>query len=309
MPLPLLFAQAAHQQGFDMREFVDSLARTPLSKITIITAVCTVLRLAIFKPFLNTPRHRRTGLYSLLNVVNEVCDLVVYAAVFVFLLIRPFVGQAFVIPSGSMVPNLLVGDYIGINKAIFRYTDPKHGDIVVFRPPTLAVLEPAKQLDADGEVKIDFIKRCIGLPGDVIEQRKNKLFVNGVEQPEPYVHYTKSTDSEENFPDLTKEEMANQTLFDFKLIEHDGKVIPVRSINGEYYSRETPPELQPKDAAEAAEFMSAKPAKIPAGYYLFMGDNRNFSYDGRCWGLVPRASVVGRSEFIWMPIARIRQTR
>lgn len=311
MPLvPQIFAQV-DPSGFNMREFVDALARTPLSKITIIAVVCTLIRIAIFKPMMSTPRHKRIGpLHMLINFLNEGCDLLVYAAVFVFLLIRPFFGQTFVIPSGSMWSTLHVGDYIGINKSIYRHSDPKRGDIVVFKPPLTAIINPQKDLDKDGEPKIDLIKRCIGTPGDTVELRKNQLYVNGTKVDESYIHYSRQIpENPDEFAEFSKEE-RDQTVrvFDFKIVSYKGKYIPVMSENGILYSSDTPEQLR-LPLEESDKLLALPPAKIPDGFYLFMGDNRNNSYDSRFWGLVPRDNIVGRSEFIWLPFSRIGSTR
>jgi signal peptidase I len=98
--------------------------------------------------------------------------LVSFALVFGF--VRPFVVEAFYIPSESMVPTLRVGDRVLVNKFIYRFTEPQRGDIVVF-----------KSVEGDSE---DLIKRVVGVPGDKISVRRGKLFVNGEPQKEPYVN-------------------------------------------------------------------------------------------------------------------------
>ena len=98
--------------------------------------------------------------------------LVSFALVFGF--VRPFVVEAFYIPSESMVPTLEVGDRVLVNKFIYRFTDPQRGDIIVF-----------KNVEGGSE---DLIKRVVGVPGDVIAVRGGKLFVNGERQREPYVN-------------------------------------------------------------------------------------------------------------------------
>jgi signal peptidase I len=120
------------------------------------------------------------------STVREYFESIV-VAVILALFIRTFVVQAFKIPTGSMEPNLLVGDHLLVNKFIFAPTlSPverlilpmrtiNHGDIVVFKFPE----EPDR----------DFIKRVIGLPGDTIELRQRQLFVNGQQVKEEYAHY------------------------------------------------------------------------------------------------------------------------
>jgi signal peptidase I, bacterial type len=89
--------------------------------------------------------------------------------VIIVLLIRTFVAQAYNIPSGSMKPTLLVGDFILVNKLVYRFSEPQRGDIVVFKYP----IDP----------NIDFIKRIIALPGEEVEVRNNQVFINGKPLP------------------------------------------------------------------------------------------------------------------------------
>lgn len=262
---------------------VDQLARTPVSTILFLAAGLTLFRVIMWGVSRKVPPHRRYGLFKFGRFLSDTFDAIIYAAVVIFLIVRPFVIQTFSIPSESMVATLLQGDHIVVNKAIYRYSDPKFGDIVVFRPPSRA-LHP-------GQPEMDFIKRLIGEPGDVIEIRDSKLIRNGEEVAEPYV----------------REPMS----IDFKLVEKDGQVIPVayRGSFANLPGSSTASEYQVNELEDMAALIEAPPAKIPEGYYLFMGDNRNYSSDGRFWGLVPRDSVIGRSEVIWLPLSRWRTTR
>jgi signal peptidase I len=318
-------AQAANETG-GFRELIDSLARTPLSQVVAFVVICTILRLAIY-PFLRkTPQHLRSGGYTVARFGNELLDAVIYAGVFVFLLIRPFAVQAFLIPSTSMIDTLLVNDFIVANKAIYRYSDPKVGDIVVFKPPVWAT--NADQRDPNGEVKVDFIKRCQGTAGDTVEVKGGHLYRNGHVVDEPYLK-------------------DPQMLFDWKLVQYhgvkkewDGKYIPV-IIEGDFGSEpnynvgsgiakpfavgaapedaSSPEsgvrgwkmrnELTQEENTVISELKNLPPAKVPPGYFLMMGDNRNGSYDGRAWGLVPRENIIGRSEFIWLPFNRWQRTK
>jgi signal peptidase I len=277
--------------------FVDKLARTPLSQVVYFVAACTVIRLVLYPILANTLPHRRGGLYGAARILNESLDAVVYAGIFVFLLIRPFGVQAFTIPSGSMLNTLQLNDFIVANKAVYRYTDPKHGDIVVFKPP-----EHAKQ---PGQTDVDFIKRCIGIPGDTIEIREGVLYRNGKATPEPYVELLDGAGRK-----LPPE--AKNDLPDFKLVEHEGRYWPLMIDsygNANPPIHMTNPEFVLHDEALMRELVAKPPAKIPPGHYLFMGDNRFNSSDGRSWGLVERSNVIGRSEFIWFPPRRWGKTR
>src|SRR5262249_3941137 len=137
-------------------------------------------------------------------------DAIIYAGVFVFMLIRPFLLQAFLIPSGSMIPTLLENDFIVANKTIYRYSDPQRGDIVVFRPPAFAALPD--QLDSNHEPKVDFIKRCTGIPGDLIEIHDGNLYRDGKQEPDVHKHFTNNT-----INDLSQV-TATGYMQDFKLV-------------------------------------------------------------------------------------------
>ena len=286
-----LFAQVPEPNKF--ADFIDKLARTPLSQVVYFVAACTALRLLVF-PFLSRakPHQRGTG-YSLLRILNESLDAIVYAGVFVFLLIRPFAIQAFKIPTGSMLQTLQLNDFIVANKAIYRYTDPKRGDIVVFKPPKRAI-PPGQSSD------VDYIKRCIGLPGDTVEIRNGILYRNGQQVNEPYVFYLDGVGKS------VPESERGQYQRDFKLVEYRGDYWPL-SIYGEEVNSEfgrSAPELMVSDLEEMRTLLALPAAKIPPGYYLFMGDNRFNSFDGRGWGLVPREDIIGRSELVWWPPGR-----
>ncbi len=108
----------------------------------------------------------------------EVVESAMIAIALVFLLIRPFVVQAFFIPSPSMSPTLMEGDHILVNKLIYRFREPRAGEIIVFRAPPEA--------SNDG-VEKDFIKRLVAVPGDVIEVRDGQLYRNDVPASEPYL--------------------------------------------------------------------------------------------------------------------------
>ena len=317
MPPLLPLAQVQPSKG--LPEIIDGLARTPLSQVVMFVAVLTVLRVLIAPSLAKTPPHLRTGNFRMLRLANELLDAVVYAGVFVFLIIRPFGVQAFRIPSGSMWPTLYVDDFVVANKAIYRYSDPQRGDVVVFRPPVTAITD-ANGVDDEGQVKVDFIKRCIGVPGDVIELRDGLLFLNGKQAADPTKRYSDHPADQKSFHEV---DASTVPKANFKLIDYNGKVIPLNYSQGaantggvysdgkilsaadDSYQVSSQFRIPEEDQAKA---IAAKPAKVPDGFYLMMGDNRDNSFDSRGWGLVPRASIIGRSEFKWLPLSRLGRT-
>jgi signal peptidase I len=153
--------------------------------------------------------------------------LVSFALVFGF--VRPFVMEAFWIPSGSMIPTLEIGDRVLVNKFIYRFTDPSRGDIIVF-----------ESVDNSNE---DLIKRVVGLPGDKIAVRGGKLFVNGEPQREPYTN--------KKLPDRSfyaKRKVPKNHVFvmgDNRGNSADSRVfgpLPEKNIEGEAFLRFWPPD-------------------------------------------------------------------
>lgn len=190
-----------------------------------------------------------------------------FPVVLIVLFLRSFLAEPFRIPSGSMMPTLLVGDFIlvnkftygirlpVINKKIIALNEPKRGDIVVFRFPN--------------DPTVDYIKRVIGLPGDKVSYENKQLFIND----EPVKQVSLGTyQGVGQGEDMTG---AEHLLEDLTGVEHH---ILVRH-----------------DAPSGSfEYV------IPKGRYFVMGDNRDNSNDSRYWGTVPEENLVGRAFFIWM---------
>jgi signal peptidase I len=168
--------------------------------------------------------------------------------------IRTFVAEARWIPSGSMeptlngTPNQWEADKIIVDKLRYRFTQPQRGDIVVFSPTE--TLRQEQYNDA-------FIKRIVALPGETVELRDGKVYINN--QPLDEISYLQS-------PQRTEIDVCT--------------------------SGSQPPFL-------------AQTQTIPPDSYLVLGDNRNSSYDSRCWGVVPRQNIIGRAIVRFWPLNSI----
>jgi signal peptidase I len=183
-----------------------------------------------------------------------------------------------------MLQTLQLGDYIIANKAIYRYSQPQQGDIIVFKPPERALYDFQKGKD------IDFVKRLIALPGQIVEIRGGSLYIDGQQVAEPY--------------------LSSPNEFDFKLVEVDGEYWPVQ-YNAAFVN---PPRLVADEYVASTQeiqerLRNAPPAAIPDGYFLAMGDNRTGSFDSRGWGLAPLDSIIGRSEVVFWPPRHWKVTR
>jgi signal peptidase I len=190
-----------------------------------------------------------------------------FPVVFIVLCLRSFIAEPFRIPSGSMMPTLLVGDFLlvnkftygirlpVINKKIIEINEPKHGDIVVFRFPK--------------DPTVDYIKRIIGLPGDKVSYHNKQLFING--KPAAQVSLGRYQGVGQGVEMTGSEHLAeNLDGVEHSILVRQGAI----SAEGDYV--------------------------IPQGSYFVMGDNRDNSNDGRYWGVVPEANLVGKAFFIWM---------
>ena len=197
--------------------------------------------------------------------------------------LRSFLFEPFKIPSGSMVPTLLVGDLILVNKfeygvrlpvlnkKIIANQDPERGDVVVFRYPP--------------DPRLDYIKRVVGVPGDEIVYQNQKLTLNGKPVPMQSLGEFYDEDSLRYAPEFS-EKFADK--------EHRILVDPRRSS---FFGSESPKFPFAENCRYSAEGMSCK---VPPGHYFVMGDNRDNSQDSRFWGFVPDENLVGRAFFVWM---------
>ncbi|OGT77759.1 MAG: signal peptidase I [Gammaproteobacteria bacterium RIFCSPLOWO2_02_FULL_52_10] len=201
----------------------------------------------------------------------------------IVLILRSFIVEPFRIPSASMMPTLLIGDFILVNKydygirlpvlnaKILDNKAPKRGDIIVFRYPE--------------DPSIPYIKRVIGVPGDQLEYRDKTLFINDVPMKQEIMgaYYTEGTGSvswlNENLGTVEHEILINPYVYSESIL-----------LKGD------------KCSFEAISTDSNEQVKItvPEDSYFAMGDNRDNSRDSRCWGFVPEENLIGRAFFIWM---------
>ncbi len=203
------------------------------------------------------------------EAVASICSVLV-----VGLFILTFLGQNFVIPSGSMEDTLLVGDHLVVDRItlappakwmpLVHYREPKRGDIVVFLKP---VADPDP---VDGSPTYPFlVKRLIGVPGDHIHLRDGIVILNGVAQ---------------NPPKEGREAPANPGEKDF--LDEFPSIPPAQDASAtEAWSVDAPNHIVNGDLV------------VPPGHYFMMGDNRHNSLDSRYWGFVPRENIVGRPLF------------
>lgn len=185
----------------------------------------------------------------------------------IVLLLRSFLFEPFRIPTGSLEPTLLIGDFILLNKyeygirlpvirkEIIKVNEPKRGDIMVFRwPPNPSYY---------------FIKRVIGLPGDKISYINKELYVNGEKIPQSFL----------------QDSMANGEGHEWQVKEYEENLLGVKH------------KIFIDPAKQSRDF---KDIVVPKGMYFMMGDNRDDSADSRYWGFVPERNIVGKAVMVWM---------
>ena len=206
-------------------------------------------------------QHNSKALSKIIKVAKEFFPILLLVFV-----IRTFIVEPFKIPSGSMMPTLIAGDFIAVNKfsyglrlpvfnkLIFETGSPQRGDVFVFHYPK--------------DPSIDYIKRVIGLPGDNIKYENKKLFVNDVEVSQTYTSIYKYS-LKQDLEVSAKEFLEDHGDYSHSILIHD---IP----------------------SESVEFV------VPDGHYFAMGDNRDNSSDSRVWGFVPDELLVGKAFMIWL---------
>ncbi|WPX96466.1 signal peptidase I [Candidatus Bandiella euplotis] len=211
--------------------------------------------------------------------LKELFNSLIFAFVFAFLF-QTFLYQPFKIPSRSMEPNLMIGDYLFVEKFAYGYSNsslsfwlnrfdifpqtffynkPKRGDVIVFLLPR--------------DHSLHYIKRLIGLPGDEIQVKKGQLYINGVPTAIERIDTQKTADTDGR--DIFQETLPNNISY---------KV---------YIARNSDKSTMPNDTPIY---------KVPQDHYFFMGDNRDNSIDSRYLndvGFVPVGNVLGKAKFVY----------
>jgi len=227
-------------------------------------------------------------------------------AVLVALLLRTFIIEAFTIPSGSMIPTLAVGDFLFVNKLSYglrvpfrngHFADwsiPERGDVIVFVFPC--------------NEKQDYIKRVVGLPGDVVDvDRQGFVWINGEKQAERLKGPFQDGDVFNG-----DEKSGNQCIA--PLTEYVGTLTDThfRLLHCGEDAGSKPHERPPSDWAQVENYRACQtsafsmpntprwPWKVPEGHVYVMGDNRGNSADSRYWGFVPMGNIKGKAMFIWL---------
>jgi signal peptidase I len=212
-----------------------------------------------------------------------------FPVILLVFVLRSFIVEPFKIPSGSMIPTLLVGDFIlvnkftygirlpVINKKIIDVGQPQRGDVMVFRYPE--------------DPSLDYIKRVVGIPGDKVAYQNKRLTING--QPV-------ETRRIDDYLQTERLKYSKQFIEKPEGIEH-------RTLNDDD---------APGFISDATQFPHRQDClynnagvicTVPAGHYFMMGDNRDNSRDSRFWGFVPEENIVGKAFFIWLNLSDLKR--
>lgn len=201
--------------------------------------------------------------------------------------LRSFVVEPFRIPSGSMKPTLETGDFILVNKfkygislpvvnsKIIRLGEPQRGDVIVFRLPT--------------DEKINYIKRVVGLPGDTVVYKDKQLVINGelmVQTPDGEYKDRQELSITPQYQEMLGTQSHQIAHLDAARYRSD-------ITRSSYFVKNFPYSENCRYDVDNFE------CKVPPGYYLVLGDNRDNSVDSRYWGFVPEGNIVGKAFFIW----------
>ncbi|MBC7943854.1 MAG: signal peptidase I [Burkholderiales bacterium] len=208
-----------------------------------------------------------------------------FPVILIVFVLRSFLVEPFKIPSGSMIPTLLVGDFILVNKYAFGLRlpilnikvvdvgEPERGDVMVFRYPE--------------NPSLDYIKRVIGLPGDKIEYRNKRFTINGEPVPvQPIGEYSYVESGLDFVTARLRQEKLGDHLYS-TLVQAAAPNLQLAGVR-QFPRREN-----------CAYNDAVLSCTVPAGHYFMVGDNRDSSFDSRYWGFVPEQNIVGKAFIIW----------
>jgi signal peptidase I len=209
-----------------------------------------------------------------------------FPVILIVFVLRSFLVEPFKIPSGSMLPTLLIGDFIlvnkfeygirlpVINKKVVELGAPKNGDVMVFRYPN--------------DPSLDYIKRVVGIPGDVVEYIDKRLTING--KPIQTVREGKYEYTAQGLNFIQGATWREQlgTHSHIAMTQADMPPVIVHQVEGNFPSRDN-----------CSYNDNGFKCTVPVGHYFMLGDNRDASNDSRYWGFVPEQNIVGRAFFIW----------
>ncbi|HVY05106.1 MAG TPA: signal peptidase I [Burkholderiales bacterium] len=216
-----------------------------------------------------------------------------FPIILIVFLLRSFLVEPFKIPSGSMIPTLLVGDFILVNKftygirvpvlnkKVLDVNQPQRGEVMVFRYPENPTL--------------DYIKRIVGVPGDRVEYKNKRLTVNGeliqVDQDQDYQYL-------DGGMSFVKSIRFQETLGGHRhsiIINPEAPALQLAGVK-QFPQREN-------CVYNEQEFNCL----VPAGSYFMMGDNRDSSSDSRYWGFVPEQNIVGKAFLVWWNFSELKR--
>ena len=216
-----------------------------------------------------------------------------FPVILVVFVLRSFLIEPFKIPSGSMIPTLHVGDFILVNrytyglrlpivnKKFIEISQPQRGDVMVFHYPE--------------DPSVDYIKRVVGVPGDVLVYRNKRLWINGEAQ------------------ELERDGDYNYVESELRFVHTERYS---EKLNGRTHAVLLNPEMPLLHLGNVSNFPQHEQCSyseeevrcaVPAGHYFMMGDNRDNSRDSRYWGFVPDEMIVGKAFFIWMNFSELKR--
>ena len=212
-----------------------------------------------------------------------------FPVIIIVFLLRSFLFEPFKIPSGSMIPTLVINDLILVNKfhygvrlpvinmKVLNNNSPQHGDVMVFRYPP--------------KPSLDYIKRVVGVPGDEVAYLNKKLTING----KPLEKTALSDYFDEDTMRYSKQFAETNDNKKYKLLNDDDRPAFIAGTD------DFPDKKNCRYSAEGVV------CKVPEGHYFMMGDNRDNSLDSRFWGFVPEQNIVGKAFFVWMNFGNLKR--